>query len=133
MSSTIRASEHADAVIGSQLPAWSLPILPLMPFARTPPAEQVTQRDKRRIVAVVAAVLLVLAAVGVWAAVRPGSYGSSKDGCITVTVPSTTGGGLLHQCGQSAKATCQRAYAGTDKLSAMTRPQCRLAGIAPAR
>jgi hypothetical protein len=102
-----------------------------MPFASTPPAEQVTGRDKRRIVAVVAAVLLVLAAVGVWAAVRPGSYGGSKNGCITVTVPSSTGGGLLHQCGQSARATCQRAYNGSDKLAALTRPQCRLAGIAP--
>ena len=104
-----------------------------MPFASTPPAEQVTGRDKRRIVAVVAAVLLVLAAVAVWAAVRPGSYGGSRNGCITVTVPSSTGGGLLHQCGQSARTTCQRAFAATDKLSALTRPQCRLAGIAPPR
>jgi len=102
-----------------------------MPFASTPPAEQATGRDKRRIVAVLAAVLLVLAAVAVWAVVRPGKYGSSRDGCITVTVPSSTGGGLLHQCGESAKATCQRAYTGTDKLAALTRPQCRLAGIAP--
>src|SRR5215472_5507438 len=102
-----------------------------MPFASTPPAEQVTGRDKRRIVAVVAAVLLILAAVAVWAAVRPGSYGASKNGCITVTVPSSTGGGLLHQCGQSAKVTCQRAYTGTSRLSALTRPQCRLAGIPP--
>jgi hypothetical protein len=102
-----------------------------MPFASTPPAEQVTGRDKRRIVAVVAAVLLAMAAVAVWAAVRPGSYGGSKDGCITVTVPSSTGGGQLHQCGQSARGTCQRAYAGTDRLSALTRPQCRLAGISP--
>jgi hypothetical protein len=102
-----------------------------MPFASTPPAEQVTGRDKRRIAAVVAAVLLVMAAVAVWAAVRPGSYGSSKDGCITV--PSSTGGGLLHQCGQSAKATCQRAFTATDKISVLTRPQCRLAGIAPTR
>src|SRR5215472_11088896 len=104
-----------------------------MPFASTPPAEQVTGRDKRRIVAVVAAVLLVLAAVAVWAAVRPGSYGSSKNGCITVTVPSSTGGGQLPQSRQSAKTTCQSAYTGVDKLAALTRPQCRLAGIAPAR
>ncbi len=104
-----------------------------MPFARTPPAEPVTGRDKRRIVAVVAALLLVMAAVAVWAAVRPGTYGTSKDGCITVTVPSSTGGGLLHQCGQSARATCQRAFVSTDKISVLTRPQCRLAGIAPSR
>jgi hypothetical protein len=100
-----------------------------MPFASMPPAEQVTGRDKRKIAAVVVAILLVLAAVAVWATVRPGSYGSSKDGCITVTVPSSTGGGLLHQCGQAAKTTCQRAFTGTDKISILTRPQCRLAGI----
>jgi hypothetical protein len=102
-----------------------------MPFASTPPAEQVTGRDKRRIAAVVVAIALVLAAVAVWAAVRPGSYGSSRDGCITVTLPSTTGGALLHQCGQAAKATCERAYAETGKVAELTRPQCKLAGIAP--
>ncbi|HEY2313167.1 MAG TPA: hypothetical protein VGH96_06110 [Streptosporangiaceae bacterium] len=103
-----------------------------MPFARTPPAEPVTARDKRRIVAVIAAIVLVVAAVAVWAAVRPGAYGTSRDGCITVTIPSSTGGGLLHQCGQSAKSTCQRAFAASDKLSLLTRPQCRQAGIPPA-
>ncbi len=96
-----------------------------------PPAEHVTARDKRKIAAVVVAILLLLAAVAVWAAFRPGAYGSSKDGCITVTLPSTTGGALLHQCGAAARTTCQRAYARTDKVAQLTRPQCRLAGIAP--
>jgi len=97
-----------------------------------PPAEQATTRDKRKIAAVVAAIALVLAAVAVWAAVRPGTYGSSKDGCVTVTVPSSTGGALIHQCGAGARSLCKRAYAGTDKESLLTRPQCRLAGITPA-
>jgi predicted small integral membrane protein len=104
-----------------------------MPFASQPPAERVTSRDKRRIAAVVAAILLVLAAVAVWAAVRPGAYDSSKDGCITVTIPGTTGGQLIHQCGAGARSLCKRAYAGTDRGSALTRPQCRLAGITPSR
>jgi hypothetical protein len=104
-----------------------------MPFASLPAAEQVTSRDKRRIVAVVAAILLVLAAVAVWAAVRPGTYGTSRDGCITVTMPSSTGGALIHQCGAGARSLCKRAYAGTDKQSMLTRPQCRLAGISPAQ
>jgi hypothetical protein len=108
-------------------------MLRVMPFASMPAAEQATSRDKRKIAAVVAAVLLLLAAVAVWAALRPGTYGSSKDGCITVTVPSSTGGALIHQCGASARSLCRRAYAGTDKESALTRPQCRLAGITPAR
>ncbi|HXB46171.1 MAG TPA: hypothetical protein VNW50_00310 [Streptosporangiaceae bacterium] len=104
-----------------------------MPFASQPAAEQATSRDKRRIVAVVGAILLLLAAVAVWAAVRPGTYGSSKDGCITVTMPSSTGGALIHQCGAGARSLCKRAYTGTDKESMLTRPQCRLAGITPAQ
>ena len=108
-------------------------MLPVMPFASMPAAEQATSRDKRRIAAVVVAILLVLAAVAVWAAVRPGTYGSSKDGCITVTVPSSTGGALIHQCGANARSLCKRAYTGTDKESMLTRPQCRLAGISRAQ
>jgi len=104
-----------------------------MPFASTPAAEQVTSRDKRRIAAVVAAILLVLAAIAVWAAVRPGTYGTSKDGCVTVTLPSSTGGALIHQCGAQARSLCKRAYAGTGEAAKLTRPQCRLAGITPAQ
>jgi hypothetical protein len=103
-----------------------------MPFASTPAAEQVTSRDKRRIVAVCAAILLVIAAIAVWAAVRPGAYDGSRNGCITVTIVSTTGGAQIHQCGTQAKLTCKKAYAGTDKLSILTRPQCKLAGLTAA-
>jgi len=103
-----------------------------MPFASQPAAERVTRRDKRRIAAVVAAILLVLAAVAVWAALRPGSYGSSRAGCITVTIPGSTGGQLIHQCGAQARASCRHAYASTSKIALLTRPQCRLAGITPA-
>ena len=98
-----------------------------------PPAEQMTRRDKRRVAIFGVAFLLILAAIAVWAANRPGSYGGSRNGCITVTMPSTTGGALMHQCGAGAKATCKRAYTGTDKVSQLIRPQCRLAGLTPAR
>jgi hypothetical protein len=108
------------------------PIIRGMPFAYQPAAEQVTSRDKLRIAGVCAAILLVIAAIAVWAAFRPGSYGSSKNGCITVSIPNTTGGALMHQCGTDARSTCKRAYAGTDKISALTRPQCRLAGLTQA-
>ncbi|HEY3903475.1 MAG TPA: hypothetical protein VGM14_06210 [Streptosporangiaceae bacterium] len=102
-----------------------------MPFAAQPQAEPVTGRDKRRIVIVIAALVVVLAGVGIWAVLQPGSYGASKNGCITVTLPSTTGGALLHQCGADARATCRRAFAGSGKVAALTRPQCRLAGLGP--
>jgi hypothetical protein len=102
-----------------------------VPFASIPAAEQVSRRDKRRTLAVVAGIVLVLAAVAVWAAVKPGSYDVSRNGCITVNLPSSMGGSLLHQCGNAARATCQRAYASADEASRLTRPQCRLAGINP--
>jgi len=104
-----------------------------MPFAAQPQAEPVTGRDKRRILIVVAVLVIVLGGVGIWAAVRPGSYGASKNGCITVTLPSTTGGALLHQCGGAARATCRHAFASSGKVAALTRPQCRLAGLGPKR
>jgi hypothetical protein len=102
-----------------------------MPFASIPAAERTTGRDRRRIIAVIAGVALILAAVAIWAAVRPGSYDVSRNGCITVNLPSSMGGSLQHQCGNAAKSTCQRAYTSTDAVSRLTRPQCRLAGINP--
>jgi hypothetical protein len=102
-----------------------------MPFASQPSPEPATPRDRRRIAIAVAAAAVVLAAVAVWAAVRPGPYGTSRNGCVTVTLPSTTGGALVHACGAQARAMCGHAYAAHDKVSLLTRPQCRLAGLAP--
>jgi hypothetical protein len=104
-----------------------------MPFASIPAAEQTTGRDKRRLIAIAVAVLLVLAAIGVWAAVRPGAYGASKDGCITVNMPASMGGSLLHQCGSPAKSTCHRAFTSSGMVQKLTRPQCKLAGLGPVR
>jgi len=104
-----------------------------MPFARQPAPEQATPRDKRLILLVVGLVVLVVAGAALWGTLRPGSYGSSRNGCITVNLPSSMGGALIHQCGSGARATCKHAYASSDAESRMTRPQCRLAGITPAR
>jgi len=110
----------------------ALPILRAMPFPTQPAAEHLTRRD-RRMIAVGGTVLLILiAAVAIWALVRPGDYGSSRAGCVTVTLPSSTGGALMHQCGARARAMCRRAFTGSDKVSLLARPQCRLAGLAPA-
>jgi len=75
--------------------------------------------------------VLCIAIIG-WTLANPGSYGSSRAGCVTVTVPSTTGGGLLHACGSDAKAMCRNAFTRRDRISLLTRPQCRLAGLTPA-
>jgi hypothetical protein len=108
-----------------------LPILRVMPFPVQPEAEQISGQEKRRLIAGLVVLAIVLAGVGIWAAARPGGYGASKNGCITVTLPSTTGGALMHQCGARARATCKHAFAAGGEVAALTRPQCRLAGLSP--
>jgi hypothetical protein len=94
--------------------------------------ESLTPRQKRVFVAVIAALVAILGGVSVWAAADPGSYGRSRHGCVNVTVPSTTGGAILHSCGAAAQALCNRAFAHHDKISLLARSQCRQAGYAPA-
>lgn len=93
--------------------------------------EALTARQKRVFVAVSALLAAVLAGVGIWAAITPGSYGRSGNGCINVVVPSTTGGGILHKCGGAAQALCRDALTRHDRLAQLTRAECRRAGLAP--
>ena len=102
-----------------------------MPFASIPVAEQATRRDRRLIVTVIAAIVLVLAGVATWAAVRPGSYDVSRNGCISVNLPGPMGGNIVHQCGNAARHTCQQAYGNSDQTARLYQAQCRLAGIKP--
>jgi hypothetical protein len=95
-----------------------------------PRGESLTPRQKR-VFAVVGSLLIVLAAgVGAWAALSPGSYGRSGNGCVNVVEPSSTGGAVLHQCGSAARALCRSAFTRHGKLDLLIRPQCRLAGLA---
>jgi hypothetical protein len=97
-----------------------------------PKAEPLTRRDKRGLAAVGGLVLAALIGLGVWALVSPGGYGQSRDGCVTVNAASSTGGALQHACGAQAVALCRSAFTHTDKLSMLTRQQCRQAGLGPA-
>lgn len=79
--------------------------------------------------------LIVLAAtggVGAWAASDPGSYETSRNGCLTVTIASSTGGAMRHECGDAARAWCQSVHADHDKLALLIQRQCQLTGIDPA-
>jgi hypothetical protein len=97
-----------------------------------PHAEPLTRRDKRVLAVVGAVIVAGFGGVGIWSVVHPGGYGRSHDGCVTVTAASTTGGALIHECGSDARALCRAAFTHSDQLSMLTRPQCRLAGLAPA-
>ena len=94
-----------------------------------PTGESLTPRQKRVAVIVAGAALVLIAGFGVWAAVSPGSYGRSSNGCVNVVAPSSTGGSVLHECGAAARSMCRSAFAHTTRLTLLTRPQCRLAGL----
>ena len=96
-----------------------------------PLGESLTRRQKRVFALAGGLVLVVLAAIGAWSLSDSGSYGRSRHGCINVVMPSTTGAGTVHGCGDTAQAMCQRAHTGHDRLARLTRVQCKLAGIAP--
>ncbi len=101
----------------------------MMPLLTTPPPAQPARGDKRRLVVIALAVALILAGVAAWSAVHPDAYGQSRAGCVSVTIPSSTGGALLHQCGTRARATCRSAFRHHDRLALLIRPPCRQAGL----
>jgi hypothetical protein len=96
----------------------------------TPPSPPASVRgEKRRLLVFVIAIALAFCGVAAWSAMHRDSYGRQATGCISVTVPSSTGGALLHQCGANARATCWHAFRRHDRLSLLMRPSCRSAGL----
>ena len=96
-----------------------------------PRGESLTPRQKRVFAIVGGLVVILVAGIGAWAVLGPDSYGRSSDGCVNVVEPSSTGGAVLHQCGDAARVMCRNAFARHSKLDLLTRPQCRLAGLGP--
>jgi hypothetical protein len=92
-----------------------------------------TPRGKRIAYLVVAVVVAAGVAIGVWSAVSHDSYATSANGCVSVTIPSATGGGTIHYCGPQAVTFCRSAFAGSDEVSLAARPQCDLAGLTKAK
>jgi hypothetical protein len=102
-------------------------------YAKTnPSAGHLSPRQKRVFAVVGVLVLLVIAGFAIWGALTPDSYSTSGHGCVSVTVPSSTGGATLHYCGAQARSFCQASFRSQDQISLRARPQCVLAGLAPA-
>ncbi len=93
--------------------------------------ESLTPRQKRAFLVVCVVLVVLLGGAAAWAATRPGSYGRSGHGCVNVVIPSSTGGGIVHECGAAARALCRVAFSEHTRLAAYARPQCRLAGLGP--
>ncbi len=90
-------------------------------------------RGKRILFAVLAVVSAALIGAGIYSAVGTDRYGASANGCVNLTIPSSTGGATLHYCGSQAQSFCRSAYAAADRLSLLARPQCALAGLTRAK
>jgi hypothetical protein len=102
-------------------------------YAKTNPgAGRLSARQKRVFAIVGGLVVLLLAGLGTWGALSSDSYSGSGHGCVNVTVPSSTGGATLHYCGAAARSFCQKSFRSQDQISLRARPQCVLAGLAPA-
>jgi hypothetical protein len=96
-------------------------------------ALSLTPRGRRIAYLIVAVLVAAAVAIGVWVAVSRDDYATSANGCVSVTVPSTTGGGTLRYCGNQAVAFCRNSFAQSDTLSLAARPQCDLAGLTKAK
>jgi hypothetical protein len=101
-------------------------------YSKTNPgAGQLTRHSKRTLAIAGALVILALIGAGIWGAFAADPNSTSANGCVSVTLPSTMGGAPIHYCGASARSFCRSAFAGSDHISMLARPQCRLAGLNP--
>jgi len=94
---------------------------------------KLSPRGKRIVYLIVAVLLAAVAAVAIWSGVSHDDLSGSANGCVNVTIPSATGGGTLHYCGAKAEKFCKNAYANTDSVSLLARPQCVDAGLTRAK
>jgi hypothetical protein len=90
-------------------------------------AQPLTRRQRLLLVLTIA----VIAGAVLWAVLRSGGAPVSAGGCVSVVVASSTGGGLLHECGAAARALCRSEATATGSFAADVRTQCRLAGVHP--
>jgi hypothetical protein len=84
------------------------------------------RRERRLLFAVIA--VLAIAVVAVLFATLRGDSSEIGQGCIRLTVPSSTGGATLRACGQEAARWCSSAEARQGTIVREARAQCRRAG-----
>jgi hypothetical protein len=92
-------------------------------------AQPLDPRHKRLMLATVLCILVAVAAVVVYGTRQTNSYGSSANGCVTVTFASELGSAALHKCGAAAREWCSFEDARNTVESRLVSPQCRLAGF----
>jgi len=105
-------------------------------YSKSNPAsggESLSLRQKR-ILLIIGAAVAVAAIVGcVWGALTPDKYATSANGCVNVKSSGSTGGGLIHVCGNDAKSFCRTAYLSAAPSERAVQVQCADAGWTRAR
>ena len=108
---------------------------PTPAYTKSNPAggASLSPRRKRLLIIICALVVAAIAAGSIWGAVQPDQYATAAKGCVTLTLAGSTGGELIHKCGNDAKTFCRDAYANGDLTSLAIRPACEKAGLTPAK
>src|SRR5215469_9176905 len=88
-------------------------------------------KQKRLLIIICALIVAAVAAGSIWGAVQSDQYTTAAKGCVTVTLAGSTGGELIHKCGNAAKTLCHGAYVNGDQTSLAIRPACEKAGLTP--
>jgi hypothetical protein len=91
-------------------------------------AQPIDRRHKRLLLATVACILVAVVAVAVYGARQTNSYGSSANGCVTLSFASEMGSAAVHKCGLAAKEWCAFEDGRSDLEARLVGTQCRLAG-----
>ena len=94
---------------------------------------KLTPRGRRIVYLVVGLVVAACAAVGIWSAVTSDPLATSANGCVSVNIPSSTGGQIGHFCGAQAKVLCRGAFAASNQTAVLEQRQCDLAGLTKAK
>jgi hypothetical protein len=92
-----------------------------------------TPRGKRIVFIVLGVVVAACVAVGIWSAVSSDPLATSANGCVSVTVASSTGGSTSRYCGTQAKTFCRQEFQKSDAPSLAAQKQCDLAGLTKAK
>jgi hypothetical protein len=98
------------------------------PNYRQQRGEPLSRREWRALSVVGAAVVLAGAGVGIWELATPGG-GEGGRGCVSVVVPSSTGGGTITHCGAGAKSWCAAEATAHGPLAQLARSACRRADL----
>jgi hypothetical protein len=128
--SRVITSSYNEAIMSDPAPSYSKTRLGA---DQATGASSLTPKRKRFVYGAAAALVAAGVAIGVWSGVSHDQYGSSGNGCVTLTFASSTGGSTSHYCGAAAKSFCQQAFTQSDRISLLARPQCDLAGWTKAK